>query len=226
MKPDPDRKPRSDARLKNLAPAIRARIAKWAREESLKSVSSRCASELGITIGLPALSSFLRWQRAVEAQAKRKETLGEMFQRADANAKAVAELLKETGATADQLAAAEMLVFQMQSTQAGEATTPENLALSIELEKLRIARDLARTKAETDRAKLRHKDEELRQSQERLTLLQFDASRAALAELKTLRSIAADRTLSEPEKVAAVRLKLFGTPKTEAGKAAAEKGAA
>jgi len=226
MNPDTERKPRSDSRLKNLAPAVRARIAKWASTDSLKSVSSRCASELGITIGLAPLSSFLRWQRIQDATVKRKETLAEIFTRAEANTNAVMEKLIESGLTADQIAAAEHLVFQMQATQAGDATTPENLALSIELEKLRIARDTARTKAETDRARLRQKDEDLRQSEKRLELLQFDASRAALAELKNLKTIAADRTLSEPEKVAAVRLKLFGTPKTEAGKAAAQKEAA
>jgi hypothetical protein len=220
-----DRKPRSDGKLKTLPPEVRARIAAWGAAGSLEALRSRCASELSLSVSLAALSGFLRWQRQQDAAEKRKETLAQLFQRADANAQAVAKLLKETGATADQLAAAEMLVFQMQATQAGEATTPENLALSMELEKLRIARDTARTKAETDKAKIRQKDEDLRQAQERLELLQFDASRAALAELKNLKTIAADRTLSEPEKVAAVRLKLFGTPKTEAGMAAA-KGAA
>ena len=43
---------------------------------------------------------------------------------------------------------------------------------------------------------------------------QFDGAKAALAHLQELKSIAADRALSEPEKIAAVRLKLFGTRRT------------
>jgi hypothetical protein len=210
--------PRRDAWHFAIGPddSRRELIISWHSQDGESSCRQRMLSELGIgspktgkPVSIAAFYAGLNYWRA--------EKVNEMYY-SRAKAQAAAEA-KERNLTPEQ---AEELTLR---NYIAEADASDNRPLYIELSKLRIADQAARTKAETDRAKLRQKDEELRQSEKRLELLQFDASRAALAELKNLKTIAADRTLSEPEKVAAVRLKLFGTPKTEAGMAAA-KGAA
>lgn len=148
------RKVRADAKLKTLPADAQQRIADWCMDGTLESARSRCASELGVTISLDAVSKFFAWWKTAQDTAARKETLAELFNRADANAKAVGQMLAERGATAAQIAAADHLVFQLQATKAGEEATALDRENFIELEKLRIARESAETKGRHDAAKL------------------------------------------------------------------------
>src|SRR5262245_4973689 len=129
------RKPRSDSKLKNLPQDVQDRIASWCQEDGLQSACSRCASELQppISTTMKALSLFMQW-RAVQ---DRKETLTELFARADANAKAVEDLLRKDfpGATAETLAAAGQMVFTLQASQAKDSKEFR------ELEYLRVSKE-------------------------------------------------------------------------------------
>ena len=208
--------PRRDAWHFALGPADprREQIRAWHAEGGESLARQRMHSELGICspeqpqkpIGLTAFYDGLNYWRSEEVNERR-------YSRARAQAAAEA---REKDLTPEQ---AEELTLR---NYIAEADASEDRPLYMELSKLRIADQTAKTKARHDAEKLKQKDVELRQSQEKLDLMQFDAAAAAMKELAALKSIAADRTLSEPEKVAAVRLKLFGTPKTEAGRMAME----
>jgi hypothetical protein len=202
----------------------RAQIIAWHQADGWQSCCQRIFSELGIgspkdaskPIGHAALYDALAFWRA-------QEITSEMFAFRDAQE----ELMKQFKPGDAKLAREFGEFALLQKANAAQDKDIFSAATSAQDSRRRLDLEEAhgKTKAQQGDAKLAQKDEELRQSEKRLELLQFDASRAALAELKNLKTIAADRTLSEPEKVAAVRLKLFGTPKTEAGMAAA-KGAA
>jgi hypothetical protein len=159
----------------------------------------------GITLGSwrRQLSEFYSWWE-----------MRQDFREADDQAANVQELLKSLnlGLTQQQIDAAGQLVFTQRALAARDAEEFR------EMEYLRVTKESARLKGELEMAKLDlRKIAETRQQQNTqlaIDKFQFDAARAALAHLQELRTIAADRALSAPEKVKAVQLKLFGTPRT------------
>jgi hypothetical protein len=182
------RKPQGNSKLKTLPPEVQARIADWCAQDTLESAVSRCASELSppVQTNRDSMGKFYRWWRDTQETAVRKETLEHLFRRADVNAKAVAGMLKESGATEDQIARADQLVFTLQ------ASSVEDKELFIELEKLRIARESAEHKARMDVAKLQQKQEELKLAERRVKLLEDREKKA--------REVMVDAALSAEEK--------------------------
>jgi hypothetical protein len=207
---DPNRKPHARSWLKTLPRTpdeardagrdpgcCQSAIFDLLQSHSLREVAEHCIANLGATQtpgGLTeALSKFRTWFQADKDTRERKETLRSIFARADANAKAVAEILAETGASPDAIARANHLVFQTQAAEAGR----EDKAMFIELEKLRLARDSAEHKARMDEAKVRQKDADLALVNRRVTLLEAKAEEA--------RKTVNDSTLSAAEQAARIR---------------------
>ncbi len=193
--PNPGRKPHSRSWLKNLPETPEAATAAgrnpnctqevihaWLDAgDSLQSVAQRCLrdfasegcaqTEHGL---MSALSDFRTWYQQRQRIAERKQTIAETLARCDANAKAVAEQMASIGANAEQMAAADHLIFQAMATEAGK----EDKTLWIELEKLRIMRESALTKGRHDAAKLKQKDQELELATRRVKLLETKEAKA------------------------------------------------
>lgn len=89
-----------------------------------------------------------------------------------------------------------------------------------DMEYLRLAKQIAETKAEFERQKIEIRKEAERRAASRLKFdrekFEFDASKAAIANAKELKTIIADKSLTEQERIDAVRLRLFG-PKAMEG---------
>lgn len=219
MKKPPFKKPRkvhANALLKNLPVTpedAQARgfdprrcqqaVAGWCMDGTLDSACSRCASELGLQTNAQSMSEFFTWWQENQATAARKETLKEIFDRADANAKAVGQMLAERGSTAGQIAAAENLVFQLQATEEGKV----DREMWIELEKLRIFRESAETKGRLDQAKLAQKDQEIALAR---TKFELEAAEKMLDAAMRARADEINASgLSNADKIAAMRKAAF-----------------
>jgi SMC interacting uncharacterized protein involved in chromosome segregation len=174
-------KPYSNSKLKTLPEEVQARVAGWCAKGSLSAAVSRCSSELSLATNLDSMSKFFRWWKTEQDKRARIETIEQLFQRADANAKAVGELLAQSGATPEQIAAADQMVFTL------EASSSPDKSLWIELEKLRVVKEAAAQKARSDAAKIRQKDRDLSLVERRVTLLEENAQKAKDALTKVVK---------------------------------------
>lgn len=180
------RKIRSDSKLGRLPRDVQQRIADWCAQDSLASAAQRCAAELSVQVSSQTISEWYQRWRLDQATAERKQALTELFQHADANAQAVGELLRDSGATEEQIARADRLVFTLQ------ASSSKNADLWMDLEKLRIARETAEHRARMDLAKLEQKERDLELAGRRVTVLE--------ARLEAIKSTVEDSTLSDEER--------------------------
>lgn len=187
------RKAHSNSVLKTLPEETQARIADWCAQDSLESAVSRCFSELQLKTNKSSMGVFFDWWKDEQERRGARETLEEVFRKADANATAVEQMLAEKfpDATPEKIAAAGQLVFTMQAANVKDAKEFR------EMEYLRLAKEAAQTKARHGDAKIRQKDRDLKLAERRVVLLEAKAAEA----IKTLD----DKTLSAPEQAARIR---------------------
>jgi len=85
----------------------------------------------------------------------------------------------------------------------------------LEFQKLRLKKKEHEADMKAETAKLKHRAQELDRKERELGLAiekwEFDGAAAVLKHLDALKTIRADRSLSSDDKIAAVRLKLWGT---------------
>ncbi len=190
---------RRDAKLKNLPPAQRDLIIAWHLEDGEESCRSRILSELHISgdvEGRPVSNKVLYEALAFWRAEKRFSSFQNL-------AMAQAELESEAkgGMSAEAMHEAVDRNFIMLAAET------EDTELYRELRMLRIADQSAKAKAKHQERALDQKDADLKLAREKF---EFDAAKAVLAKLAELRTIAKDRALSEDDKIAQVRLRLWG----------------
>lgn len=184
--------PRRDAWHFAIGPddSRRELIISWHSQDGESSCRRRMLAEMGIgrngkPISIASFYSGLNYWRAEKVNEMR-------YSRAKAQAAAEAKEKNLNPEQADELTLRNYIA---------EADASDDRPLYIELSKLRIADQVAKTKAETDRAKIRQKDEDLRQAQERLEILKSK-------EAKTKEALG-DGTLSLEQRQARIK-EIFG----------------
>ncbi len=195
------RKPHARSRLKTLPAdqqkALFAHLSTNTLEETEAWLATGALGGTAIDTQHSSLSEFFAWYplaSQLHAAASLSDTL-----------KAELRELPGLNLDSEQLSKAGQAIFETL------AIKNQDSELYTALRRLRQNDSALQLKAQHDTKKLQQKDQELKLA---LDKFEFDGAKAALAQLKELKSIAADRALSEPEKIAAVRLKLFGTPRT------------
>jgi len=178
---------------------------------TLESTAARCKSEFsdfGCTQSPHGLANALSLWR-FEYEMKR------MFRSLDTRAKAYEAQRKAENPdlTPEQIAADGQRFFTAVASAAGDAKTFQDL------EYLRLAKETAKVKGELETAKLELKKKQvsLKGTEVQLAIdkFQWDGAKEALAKLKELKSIAADRSLNDDQKIEQVRLRLWGAPPKE-----------
>lgn len=189
------KKPRADSTLKTLSEERQATIAAHLAEHTLVETCKWLADD-GLKTSLRALSEFLCWWR-LRSQLQR-------------NGQTVETLLAEFKAakpdsTPEQVQQVGQAFF---SALALAEQDPKAWFLTQQLEFKRQA-------AELDAAKLALARDAEARAREEFTLardkFQFDATKAALAKLDSLKAIKAKSNLSEDQKLEQARLELFGS---------------
>lgn len=204
------RKVSSTAVLKNLPPERQQQVAEWCAKKNDVDADGRPIPETGglafaraqlaadgLPVALDTVSQFYKWWRL-------EEDLEISFERED-------QVLAKTGDARKAREAGEVLLARLGLAQ----QNPDLIGLSAKISDSRRNLDLLERHGET-KAAIAQRTIEAREKEVGLAIdkFQWDAAKAALAHLQELRTIAADRALSAPEKVKAVQLKLFGTPRT------------
>lgn len=186
------RKPHARSRLKTLSPDRQKALYEHLCTHTLEEAEAWLATD-GVETSRTPLSEFFAWY-PLSLKLSAAASMGD----------AVKEILRELpGLNLDEqkLSQAGQAIFEAEALQRGDSE------LYVSLRKLR-----------QEDTKAAQKAEQLAQKEREITLaidkFQFDAAKAVMANLAELKAIAADRALSAPEKVKAVQLKLFGTPRT------------
>lgn len=223
--PSPARKhrqPRPDAKLLNLPEERQAQIWEWCKKPMDRDADGQpipgsggqtnARAQLladGFSVSLAALSSACSfWAMQADFAAANNKT--EDWER----------MLREDfpHLTTERIAAMGQAHYTMQAVSAGDAEKFR------EMEYLRLAKETGAKNAALADAKLAQKEKQLAQKDKEIALaiekFQWDGAKEALAKLKELKSIAADRSLNDDQKIEQVRLRLWGAvPKEMEGKA-------
>lgn len=202
------RKIRTDAKLLNLPAKDRALVAGWVQESGVSLALQRIASVLHIETSQSALYAALAFWESEEENDK-------------ARAMALAQLRHEE---ADKTMNSAQFMAALDRRMAMLKAAAKDDKGYNDARYLIIADESARTKAELEKVKLKLKERGLSQKDREIALaiekFQWDGAKEALAKLKELKSIAADRTLNDDQKIEQVRLRLWGAvPKEMEGKA-------
>jgi hypothetical protein len=200
------RKPRSDARLRNLPPDRKTALVDWIVDEGISydGAVDRLQEQFGIKTSRGAVSDFYR-QECFSLRARRN--------RSDADR--IRELLAEQPDAFGEATRSAIAQQFFELSVAGTAS-PEDLLmlaqimgaskrLEIEQEKLRLRQE----KAGQD-------ERRLQLEQEKVRLMQVKAAEAVLAKAAEFVDIAKDAGLSTQQKIEAVRRRLFGDEHVEA----------
>ena len=179
------KKPRSDSKLLNLPEEQQAQLAEWL----LSGLPYHKAKELifkewGIVTSFAALSSFWTDVCTPALLARRQQAV--------TTADSVAADAKKMPGNFDAATIDAIRQKAFELSVSPQAAPGEVKALFMLL--------------------LKSRDQELKESQLRLDRerFEFDAAKAALAQLPALRAIAGDRSLNDDSKLKAVRQALFG----------------
>lgn len=189
------RKPHAKSRLKTLPADRQADLFEYLKSHTLAEGVQWLAAS-GVDTQDSSLSEWYSWYPdwlALNQRLTAASTMGED----------VADILRALPLNLDEqkLSQASQAIFEADALRAGDSE------LFVALRKLR-QEDV---KAAQKQAQIAQKDKEITLAVDKF---QFEAATAVMAHLAELRTIAADRALSGPEKVKAVQLKLFGTPRT------------
>lgn len=177
-------------RLKSLPAADREVIYGWCSDakKTLTDVRGEIRSVYSISLSSDSqLSRFRDWQfhqQRLERHNSNVENFEEAFRRA--NPKASAETIRN----------AAIAFFMSEAAASGDRDG------FIDIARLDLDERSAKTKAH-------FKEREISLGENKF---QFDAAKACLTHLAELRQIASDRALTEPQKIEAIRKRLWGTP--------------
>jgi hypothetical protein len=206
-------KARSDATLRNLPEDRQAQIAEWCEKANdmgedgkpipktggLAYAKEQLAAD-GVNVSLDTLSRFYRsW---LDEQT---------FKRASGRAQEIEQMLVRQfpDATPEKIAAAGQLVFTMEASNAGDSKT------FVALEQLRLSQNIAKSEGEIAKAKLEiaerklvQKDRDFGLAREKFVSESCEKILKAARDPST-REIAESSTLSNSEKIAAIRKAYF-----------------
>ena len=189
---------RRDAKLLNLRAEDRERIAGWVQQDGAALCLQRIASQLHIHCSAAVLYEALAfWESEAENDRARAMAMAQLTQ----------EEADKTMSPPEFMAALDRRMAMLKAAAKDDKGYNDARYLI-------IADESARTKAELERVKieLKQKQVALKGTEVKLAIdrFQFDGAKAALKFAKELRTIAADRTLNDDQKVEQVRLKLWG----------------
>jgi hypothetical protein len=194
------RKPRADAKLRNLPPDQRTKLTEWLVDDGLSyaEAKERLLEDFGIKTSIGAIGNFF----ALECQELR-------FRAARRVADRIGEMLEEAPNALDKatIAAAKQRAFDMAVAKEGSvkdltmimSTIADAQRLAIEQAKLALAQE-----------KSAQDERRLSVEEQRLEILKVKAAEAVLAKSSEIVAIASDAGLSSQQKVDAARRVLFG----------------
>ncbi|MFA5264504.1 MAG: hypothetical protein WC378_11830 [Opitutaceae bacterium] len=205
------RKPRADAKLRNLPPDQRTTLTDWLVDDGLSyaEAKTRLAKELGIKTSIGAIADF--WAKECwELRFRKARTVADQIKAV------VAE--QDPGLDEAALAALSQRVFDMSIAKDG---SPKDILLLASV--IGDARKLQIEQAKVDLAREKNAQagERIALETRKVELMQVKAAKEVLARASELTAIASDAGLSSQEKVDAARRILFGDAHVDGEKEAA-----
>jgi len=196
------RKPRADAKLRNLPPDQRTKLTDWLVDGGLsyKEAKDRLAAEFGLNTSVGAIADFY---------AKECWTL--RFRKARGVADEIGGILSETPGAFDEatITAISQRAFELAVAKDGD---PKDLIMLMQAlgDTKRLA--IEQAKLEVSREKNAQAAERIALEGKKVDLMQVKAAEAVLARSSEIVAIASDSGLSSQEKVNRARQLLFGAP--------------
>jgi hypothetical protein len=191
---------RRDAKIKGFEMDRQRKVIGWWAEKGEAHARRMIKREWGLSVGCTAFYAALAFWRSSSKYAQVE---------AEARVQMEQEVASKGSMSPEEKHAA--LERNFLTIAAASADTETFL----EFRKLELKRREVDAKQSEAKAKLKHRSQELDRKERELALaidkFQFDGAKAALKFVKELKAIAADRSLSSDDKIAAVRLKLWGT---------------
>jgi hypothetical protein len=187
------RKARSDAKLLNLPMEQQEQLADWLLAGMpYHEARAKVEKDFGVTASIPLFGAF--WESVCAPMLVRRRS--KITQLATA-------ITKEAAGDAEIDAALEKQLKQVALEALIQPNPDPDAVMCIVSQALKL-RDQARQEKAEER-----KDKELQFAVEKF---QFDAAKAAAKHASYIKSVSADKNLSENEKIQRIRQRLWGTP--------------
>lgn len=212
------RKVRPEAVLKNLQRAAQELIVEWSNQPAQKDADGEpIAGTGGVPFALAQLKEHARLVSRPELAVSQSTLYAfldwfSLEQDLEISFEREQQVLAKTGNAKLAREAGETLLMKLGLAAKSAKLIHTAAQIADSRRSLDLEERSGRTRAEIARAKLVQKDRDWQLAREKF---EWDGAKEALAKLKELKSIAADRTLNDDQKIEQVRLRLWGAPPKE-----------